>query len=326
MPAKKELPLGTLVTVNEAKQKLEFLARNREAAERGGYATSFKDFARRIMEVRVERGLETKVVPNFRNTLLTAAEKNKIDGDTEQIIAMLCSVNVASPVWRQGTAKEFKDEYTGVQFLVERAPSWSIGNAVSVQIFFPQDGKASEWPFDIEVVCQRAELQEIGLSISINRAVLRVEWDQKKFPLTHASRAKDRNAQIQAISKELEAKRAEATVLGGDRSPGWELANLDRKHLGIVSLDRCCNLHGIEDGLEVCLTMTVFDKDLNAEIVPAAIVEEGAPFVLRADGQPLGANKTKVLQAIAARSLKQYPDQQVGSAVLASDPVKFQKR
>lgn len=319
--------MSKLVTVKEARAKLEFLARNREASARGGYEASVSGFARRIAEVRVERRLESKPVQNFRNTLLGAAANDKIDADTEMIVASMCGVNIGGPVWRYESAKAFEDEYTGVQFLVTRSPSWSIDNAVSVQIFFPQDGKASEWPFDIEVVCQKAELQEIGLTISINRVVLRVGWNQQRFPSTRASRAREREARIETISEGLRVKRAEVTVLGNDRSPGWELDHLDRKHLGIVSLDGCCNLHGIEDGLEIDLTMTVFDKDLNAEIVSSAIVEEEeAPFVLRADGQPLGVNKTKVLQAIAARSLQQYPDQQPGSAVLASDQVKFQKR
>ncbi len=316
------------VNVNEATGKLEFLARNREASERGGYEASVSGFARRIMEIRLERKLESKPVSNFRNTLMSAAGKNKIDADTEKIIGSMCGVYIDGPVWKSGSAKEFKDEYTGVQFLVRRPQrSWSINDGVAVQIFFPQDGKASEWSFDIEVVCQRAELREIGLAISINRATVRVEWKEGDFPLTHVSRARDREAKIEAISEGLKAKRVEVTVLGNDRSPGWELAHRERTHLGILSLDQCCNLHGIEDGLEVHLTMTVFDKELNAEIVSSAIVdEEEAPFVVRADGQSLGPNKTKVLQVIAARSLKQYPDQQPGSAMLASDSVKFQKR
>ena len=316
-----------LVHVEEALPKLQFLASNRVACERGGFKSGMSGFAARIMKLRLERGLESKEIPNYRNTLITAAEKDKIDSDTEIIIAEICGFDKASPAWRIGKKKAFEDEYTGVRFLVERRPSWSIHRAVSAQIFFHQDGKAAEWPFDIEVVCEKAELQEIGMTISINRAEARVTWSEADFPLPFASRARERETQIEALSEILNKKKVDVTVLGNDRSPAWELIHAERKQLGIVPLDRCCKLYGIEDGLEVRLTLTVYDKDLNAETPASAIVEEEeAPFVLRADGQSLGPNKTKVLQAIAVRSLKQYPDQQHGSALLASDIVKFQKR
>ena len=105
------------------------------------------------------------------------------------------------------------------------------------------------------------------------------------------------------------------------------LSHQDGKPIGIICLDNCSDLHEVEDGLKVLFTLTIYDKDLSAEIASSAIIDEAEPpSITRPDGQPLGPNKLKVLQAIAARSLKDHPDQPAGSTRLASDGVVFGKR
>jgi hypothetical protein len=155
----------------------------------------------------------------------------------------------------------------------------------------------------------------------------------RSFPTTRASRARDRIAKLQALERTLSERKIEATVFGDDTAPGWELSHKEEKHLGVLSLDSACDLHCIEDGLQVMVTLTVWDKDLNAANTDAAITGEPAvdakgepPAIVRADGQSLGTTKLKVLQAIAARSLRQHPEQPADSAILASDCVTFKKR
>ena len=317
---------ANMVTVNELRAKLDFLVRSREASERGDYTNSISGFANRIMKERVKRRLEEKEIPHYRNTLLSAAEKDRIDEDTEKIIAEICRFDRTGTAWRIGSRKDFENEFSGVQFLVSRIRYAPMIDGVSVQAFFPQGGKPAAWPFDIEIVCQPALLPEIGLRVAINRITLRMEWDEPAFPLPHASRARDRETRVMGSAETLAKKRIDVTVLGDDRAPAWVLSHQDSKPVGIISLDSCSDLHTIEDGLEVFFSLTIYDKELNAEIASSAFTGEAElPSITRADGQPLGSNKLKVLQAIAARSLKDA-DQPAGSARLASDGVKFKKR
>lgn len=235
---------------------------------------------------------------------------------------------------RTGTRQEVEDERTGVQFLVSRpCRPWSIHEMISVQMFFQQTGKGTQWPFDMEIVCQKARLPELDIAVAISRASVRVSWDRGLFPSTRASRARDRETKLGTLEGTLSERKIEAAVFGDETAPGWELSHTEGKHLGVISLDSACDLFCIEDGLQVMVTLMVYDKDLNAEVTNAAIAEApevdgdgGLPAIVRADGQSLGTTKLKVLKAIAARSLKQHPKQPAGSAILASDCVTFKKR
>ena len=278
-------PSNKLVTVNEALAKLKFLAGNREASERGGYTNTFVGFANRIMEERVKRGLERNKIENYRNTLESAAKKNKIDADNEAIISEICRFDSKGAAWRIWTKKDFENEYTGVQIQVQRLLCSSAFHEISVQAFFHQDGRPAQWPFHIEVVCQPARIRITGLDLgmAINRATLAMHWDVRAFPMPHVSRAADREKKLEASAEALAKKRVEVTVIGHDGAPAWVLSHRDGKPLGIISLDNCSDLHSVEDGLEVFFTLTIYDKDLNVGITSSAI---GA--VDLSDAEPVG--------------------------------------
>jgi hypothetical protein len=115
---------ANLVTVNNALEKLEFLARNRTASERGGYKNNWSAFAGRIAQVRCDRCFDQEVVKNYRNTLRTSAQNDRIDADTEKIIAELCRFDMRSIAWRSESAKTFKDDYLKARFRLNRRYSF----------------------------------------------------------------------------------------------------------------------------------------------------------------------------------------------------------
>lgn len=195
--------MSKLVTVNEASAKLKFLALDRTASERGGYEPNWSGFAKRIAELRVERRLDEHASKNYRNTLESSGKNNKIDSDTELIVAEICRFNVSSPNWRSGTLAEFKTEYNGTQFRVTRLPEWSINAAISVTLMFSENRAAASWPFDVDVVCQKAMIDVVGQSIAVSRATLQITWDTNQFSGTSASRPDERHKRLDAIQEDL---------------------------------------------------------------------------------------------------------------------------
>ena len=169
----------------------------------------------------------------------------------------------------------------------------------------------------------------------VNKAEVRVSWDTAGFLDTHSSRAKERMDCLSVQAEALEKRGIDVMVFGDDTAPAWELAHKEGESLEIVALERICELSGIEDGLAVRITLTVYDKDFSAKDTSPEITVETdnteldgePPSITRSDGTPLGTNKQKILQAIALRSMKQgLPQQGTGSACLAQNCVQFKKR
>ncbi len=70
------------------------------------------------------------------------------------------------------------------------------------------------------------------------------------------------------------------------------------------------------------------DRDLNATdgIDSIEIEDEIGDSVRRRDGQPLGENRRKVLQAITVESLKHVQSQEKRTAIFATDRVMFRQK
>lgn len=316
------------VHVNEALAKLKFLAGDRTASERGGYRPNWQTFGARIAEVRRSRGLPVPdKLDNYRNTLESAAKNDRIDADTEQIIAELCRIDIRSSAWRDADAKAFKAEFEGVQFERVKLGGWSIAPEISVELLFSPQRASPEWPADIDIVCQPATISEVGQTITITRAKLALAWDEAATPETCVPPGKVREQLIEEKSADLRKIGITVDVIGKTQSPAWWFTNVKGEKIGILSIAGFCTLGQITDKLTVEARLVVEDRDLRAEDAPESTTTDGAEDPIRQrDGQPLGTNKRKVLQAITVRSLKHDAKQGAGSAILAVDRVQFKKR
>lgn len=132
-----------LVSVAEVEAKLNFLAHDRKAAERGEFKQSFAAFARKIATKRLERGFDKTLKMNLRSTILDAAKNDKIDADTERIVAELTGIDPRKACWRTGSVANFKQDFLGERFDIERLGSWSIHRTMSVDLLFSENRQAS---------------------------------------------------------------------------------------------------------------------------------------------------------------------------------------
>lgn len=321
-------PTLKTVHVNEALAKLKFLAGDRTAAERGNYKPNWKAFAARICEVRRSRSLPAPDnSENYRNTIEATAKNDKIDADNEQIIAELCRINIRSSVWRDADCKEFQADFKGAQFERVKLGGWSIAPEITVDLLFSPQRAAPQWPADIDIVCQTAIIAEVGQAITITRVKLALAWDVAASPDTCVPPGNEREQLIKEKAAELDQLDVTIDVIGKTQSPAWWFTNVKGEKIGIVSIAGFCTLDEITDGLTVEARLVVEDRDLRAEEAPESTTTEGADDPIRQrDGQPLGTNKRKVLQAITIRSLKHEARQGDGAAILAVDRVQFKKR
>lgn len=169
----------------------------------------------------------------------------------------------------------------------------------------------------------------MGQSLIVNRATLVVAWDTARFPQMSVPRIQDRETAISNLSEMLQSRGLVVEPSGPIDAPSWEVAHAGQKAIGIVPLNDLASLSGVEDQLALEALLVIYDKDLSAtdeETTVSVQPEDDPEPIRRPDGQSLGANKRKVLKAIAISSLKAVPGQGPGSAVFARSRIRFKTR
>ena len=189
---------------------------------------------------------------------------------------------------------EIGNHNSDFKFHVVRAGRWSIHRTISVELMFSANRQGADWPFDVDIVCQRADIAEINQSIIVTRATLVVRWDTGSYPQLAASRIQERQRLIEALGDVLASNGLEVLPYGPVTSPEWEISRPNGERLGILPLSEICRLVGVADGVEVEARLIVYDKDLRAEDSASSVgIEDDTAPIRRIDGTPFGETSSQ---------------------------------